>query len=262
MDYTTIIYTKSEKVATITLNRPEKRNAIDEIVGQELVDCLNRCNEDVDIRAIILTGSGKVFCSGGDLSPAGDPADSALLSTKRLINAAVPVISELRRVGVPVIAAVNGPAVGGGFSLALACDLIIAADSARFNSHYVLIGITPDLGLTYMLPRLVGLQRASWLMFTGEVIDAQKGYEMGFVNQVVKDSELLNEANVVARRLAAGASLAIARTKELINVSLHESLETQMENEKQGVARSTLTEDSIEALRAFREKRKPEFKGR
>ena len=262
MEYKTIIYTKSDKVATITLNRPEKRNAINEIMGEELVDCLNRCNEDADARAVIVTGSGNVFCSGGDLEAEQHLADSPLLGLKKLINAVHPAVSELRRVSAPIIAAVNGPAIGGGFSLAVACDLIIAAKSARFNAQYVLVGVNPDCGLTYMLPRLVGLKRATWLMFTGDVVDAQKGYEMGFVNQVVEDSELLNEANALAKRLAVGATLAIGQTKELINLSLHESMETQMENEKQAMARLTLSEDHREAVSAFRDKRQPEFKGR
>lgn len=262
MDYETIIYTKSDNVATIMLNRPEKRNAMNEIMGEELMDCLHRCGEGVDVRAVILTGSGNVFCSGGDLGTVEYLADSPPLAVKKLLSAGLPVISELRRLGAPVIAAVNGAAVGGGFGLALACDLIIAAKSAKFNSHYVLIGQSPDVGLTYMLPRLVGLKRATWLTFTGEVVDAQKGYEMGFVNQVVEDSELLNEASALAKRLAASATLAIARTKELINLGLHESLETQMENEKQAMSCLASSEDGREALSAFRDKRQPRFKGR
>lgn len=262
MDYKTIIYAKSDKVATITLNRPESLNAINVAMGEELVDCLHRCDNAPDVRAVILTGNGRVFCSGGDLKEARHLAELPSLAIKRLLNAALPAISELRRVGVPVIAAVNGPAVGGGFSFAMACDLIIAAKSARFNSHYVLIAQNPDAGLTYILPRVIGLKRATWLMFTGEIVDAQKGYEMGFVNQVVEDSELMNEANALAKRLAEGPTLAIARTKELLNTSLNESLETQMENEKQSMARLGLSEDSLEALNAFRDKRPPKYKGR
>ncbi len=261
MDYKTIIFTKSDKIGTITFNRPEKRNAINVIMGNEMVDCLQRCEDDPDVRAVILTGSGSVFCAGGDLVETQNLADSWPLCIKKLLNAALPAVSELLRLGVPVIAAVNGPAVGGGFSLALACDLIIAAKRAKFSSHYVLIAQNPDVGLTYMLPRVVGLKRATWLMFTGEVVDAQKGYEMGFVNQVVEDSELLNEANALARRFAEGATLAIAQTKKLIYSGLNESFETQMENEKQSMAHLASTEDAGEAVIAFREKRRPRFKG-
>lgn len=255
MDYKTIKYAESENIGTITLDRPEKRNAINETMGEELVDCINYCDENTNIRAIILTGNGKAFCSGGDV-------DTPPLRAKRLLNVVHPALLEIRRVAKPVIAAVNGPAIGGGFALALSCDLIVASKSARFNSHYVLIGVSPDCGMSYILPRLVGDKRATWLMFTGEMVDAQKGYEMGFVNQVVEDNQLLNEANALAKKLAASATSAIARTKELINRSWHESLETQMEYEKQFLARLVLTEDHNEAIVAFREKRKPEYKGR
>ena len=255
MDYKTIKYDEHEKVGTITLNRPEKRNAINECMIEELVDCINCCGEHEDIRAIILTGGGKAFCSGGDIVETPPPR------AKKFLNALHSAFLEIRRVPKPVIAAVNGPAIGGGFALALACDIIIASRSARFNSHYVLIGVSPDCGMSYMLPRLLGDKRATWLMFTGEMVDAQKGYEMGFVNRVVEDDQLLNETNLIAKRLAESATLAIARTKDLINRSWHESLETQMEYEKQLFGCLARMEDHNEAITAFREKRKPKFKG-
>lgn len=262
MDYETIEYSETGNVATITLNQPQRRNAINEMMSEELVRCINYCDEDDNIRAVILTGRGKAFCSGGDLGAEDFFADSPQLRVKRLLNAAYSALFEIRRVSKPVIAAVNGPAVGGGFALALACDLIIAAESANFNSHYVRIGMSPDAGMSWFLPRLVGDKRATWLMFTGEVVDAQKGYEMGFVNQVVDDDRLLHEARSFAKKLASSATLAIARTKELINRSWQESLESQMENEKQAIARLGHTEDVQEAITAFRDKRKPRFKGR
>lgn len=261
MDYKTLISAKSDKVMTITLNRPEKHNAINETMGEELIDCLSVCDDDEDVRAIILTGIGKTFCSGGDIDANEILSGSPKLSVKKLLNAALPAFLEIRRIGKPVIAAVNGPAIGGGFSLALACDLVIAAQSAIFNSHYVLIGESPDGGLTYTLPRLVGDKRAAWLMFTGERISAQEGYEMGFVNKVVKDNELVNESNALANKLAASASLAIGKIKELINRSWHVSLENQMEYEKHLCCHLALTEDAKEALMAFQEKRMPDFKG-
>ena len=256
MEYKTIKYDKRENVGTITLNRPEKRNAINESMIEELTDCINCCGEHEDIRAIILTGGGKAFCSGGDILETPPPR------AKKFLNALHPAFLEIRRVPKPVIAAVNGPAIGGGFALALSCDIIIAARSAKFNSHYVLIGVSPDCGMSYMLPRLVGDKRATWLMFTGEMVDAQKGYEMGFVNQVVDDDRLLSETEVLAKKLAASATLAIARTKDLINRSWHESLETQMEYEKQFFGGLALKEDHHEAIEAFREKRKPIYRGR
>ncbi len=262
MDYNTIISTKSDEVMTITLNRPEKHNAVNKTLCEELYDCLIRCDEDDEVRAIILTGSGKNFCSGGEIETEEIYGDSPNVHVNKLIGAAIPAFLELRRVGKPVIAAVNGAAVGGGFSLALICDLIIAAKSAKFNAHYVLIGEAPDAGMSYILPRQVGEKRAAWLMFTGERVSAQEGYEMGFVNQVVEDSDLMNAANSLAKRLAASATLAIASTKELINRSWYVSLENQMEYEKKACGRLALTEDVKEAVHAFKEKRRPKFKGR
>lgn len=261
-DHTMIKYAERDNVATIMLNRPEKRNAVNQTVVEELMHYINFCEENANIRAIILTGSGKVFCSGGDLGEIDISNESARLEAKRFLSFAHPMNLEIRRMPKPVIAAVNGPAIGGGFALALSCDLIIAAKSAWFNCQYVLNGWSPDGGMTYYLPRLLGDKRTTWLMFTGEMIDAQKGYEMGFVNKVVDDNELLIEANALARRLASSATLAIARTKELINLSWHQSLESQMEYEKQSIARLIPTEDSREAVMAFRDKRKPQFKGR
>ncbi len=256
MDYKMIKFSESQTVGTIHLNRPGKRNALNETMVVELVDCINFCGESARVRAIILTGSGKAFCSGGDI------LETSPSEAKKFINALHPAFLELRRVPKPVIAAVNGPAIGGGFALALSCDIIIASRSSRFNSQYVLIGVSPDCGMSYILPRLVGDKRATWLMFTGEIVDAQKGFEMGFVSQVVEDDQLLIEANALAAKLAGSATLAIARTKELINRSWHESLETQMEYERQFFAQLALKEDHHEAIAAFREKRKPTFRGR
>ena len=134
MDYQTVTYAKSEQVATITLNRPETRNAANKLMGEELIDCFNRCNEDADVRAIILTGSGNIFCSGGDLvETLPELAESPSIKTKKLLNAFFPAVSEINRIDKPVIAAVNGPAIGGGFSIALTCDLVIAAKTFSGN---------------------------------------------------------------------------------------------------------------------------------
>jgi len=260
VDCKAIKYTESENVATIMLNRPEKRNAINETMMEELLNCVNFCEENANIRAIVLTGNGKAFCSGGDLDEVELSTSSPCLRIKRFLNAGHPFLLEIRRVSKPVIAAVNGPAFGGGFALALSCDLIIASKSASFKSPYVSIGLSPDGGLSYILPRLLGDKRAAWLMFTGDAVDAREGYEMGFVNKVVEDNELLIEANALAKKLATSATLAIARTKELINRSWHESIETQMEYEKQSLARLFLTGDVREAITAFRDKQKPKNK--
>jgi 2-(1,2-epoxy-1,2-dihydrophenyl)acetyl-CoA isomerase len=256
MGYRTIQYGERDNVGTIKLNRPEKRNAINETLIEELVDCINYCSGNNDTKSIILTGNGKAFCSGGEIV---EKTSSGIKGDLGRLHA---VLLGLRRVPKPVIAAVNGPAVGAGFALALFCDVVIAAKSARFSAQHVFVGMSPDCGLSHLLPRLLGDKRATWLMFTGEMVDAQKGYELGFVNQVAEDDQLLNQANAVAGRLAESATLAIAATKELINLSWNQSLETQMECERQSLGRLVLTEDHNEAVVSFREKRKPEFKGR
>ncbi|MFQ5925514.1 MAG: enoyl-CoA hydratase/isomerase family protein [Dehalococcoidia bacterium] len=262
MQYENIIYEKRDQVATITLNRPQSLNALDPAMGQELVDCLIRCSEDADCRALILTGAGRAFCAGGDVKDMrASMEDSPQLLLKRLTIQFHTIVSDIRRMNKPVIAAVKGVASGAGFPLALACDLVIAAEGTRFNAAYVLIGLSPDGGLTYFLPRLVGLQRASQLFFSGDVVDAERGLEMGFVNQVVKEEELMEVAYALASRLASAPTLAIAEAKQLINCSLSESLESQLENERQAIARSAGTEDFKEGISAFFEKRKASFKG-
>jgi len=261
MDYITISSSKQNRVVTILLNRPDKRNAISETMGRELLDCLNRCEDDSTVQAIILTGNGPVFCAGGDIDATEFFTDSPKLKIKRLLNAGLPAILDIRRIKKPVVAAVNGPALGGGFGLALACDLIIAAKTASFSSHYIRLGVSPDAGVSYVLPHLIGEKRATWLMFTGKVVSAQDGYELGFVNQVIEDDQLLEAANSIADKLSNMPALAIARTKELITMSRDNGLETQMEYEKRFMADLALTEDFKESLLAFREKRKPKYKG-
>lgn len=263
MEYKTIIYGKKDNVATITFNRAERLNALDSTMTLELGDCISRCSEDGDVRAIILTGSGRAFSAGGDVKGMrASLEDSPQLLLKELTLYLHSMISAIRRMNKPVIAAVNGIASGAGFSLVLACDLVIAAEGARFNSAYVLIGLSPDGGFTYFLPRLIGLQRANQLYLTGDVVDASEGLAMGFVNQVVKDEELMDAANAMAAKLASAPALAIAETKQLINRSFSESLESQLENERLAIARCGGSDDFKEGINAFFEKRKASFKGR
>ncbi|MFH1484929.1 MAG: enoyl-CoA hydratase-related protein, partial [Chloroflexota bacterium] len=171
------------------------------------------------------------------------------------------IILTIRHMRKPVIAAVHGFAAGAGFPLALACDMVIAAESAKFNSAYVNIGLSPDGGPTFFLPRMVGIHRANYLLMTGDTIDAQTAYGMGIVNQVVSDSELMDAARKMAQRLASGPSLALARIKELVNQSFSQGLANQMERERQLIADSTRTADFKEGMTAFFEKRPPNFKG-
>ena len=256
MDYKTIRFAESENVGTITLNRPERLNAINEAMVKDLSECIGYCSTNSDIRAIVITGEGRAFCSGGDVL---EMEPSRLDSVLDALNS---MLLQIRSVPKPVIAAVNGSAVGGGFALALACDIVVAATKAKFNAQWVIIGLPSDCGMSYMLPRLVGDKRAAWLMLTGEMIDAYKGHEMGVVNQVVKDDQLLSVTEGLARRFAMSATLATGAIKELLQRSHGETIEGQMAYEKKLFARLILTDDHREALAAFHEKRKPVFRGR
>lgn len=255
MGYRTLHYEEIDHAGVITLNRPEKRNAINGTLVEELGECIHHCGTENNVKSIILTGSGKCFCSGGEVM---ERTPSEMKSGLANIHT---VFLEIHRIPKPVIAAVNGPAVGAGFALALVCDIVIAAGSASFNPRYIEVGVSPDCGLSYTLPRLIGNKRAAWLLFTGESVDAHRGYEMGFVNQVSADDQLMNAAHSLAMRLSRSATLAIAKTKELIGLSWNHSLETQMECERQSIGLLSLTADNAEAITAFQQKRAPEFKG-
>lgn len=267
MQYQTVIYEKADAVATVTMNRPQALNALDLVMGDELSDCLTRCARDQEVRAVILTGAGRAFSGGGDVKymqkSLEDPEKGGPQPfVGRLAGLLHWVITEVRRMEKPVIAAVNGVAAGAGFPLALCCDLIVAAESARFSMAYINIGVSPDGGSTFFLPRALGLHRANYYFFTGEAIDARKGYELGFVNQVVRDEELMGAARALAQRLAQAPTRAIALGKALVNRSIGDHLETQMEFERYGVTTSSGTEDFREGIAAFFQKRKPEFRGR
>jgi 2-(1,2-epoxy-1,2-dihydrophenyl)acetyl-CoA isomerase len=262
MDYKTIIFEEAEGIATVTLNRPDSMNALNFELGEELLDCLTRCSESASAKVVILTGKGRAFCAGGDVKAMRDTREEPPIFFKKLTTYVHAIVSSIRRMRQPVIAAVNGFASGAGFPLAVACDLVIASSEARFNLAYPAIGLSPDGGSTFLIPRLVGLQRASHLFFTGEFIDARKGYEVGFVNQVVEPNELMDTANSLARRLASGATVAIAMAKDLINRSASSDLETQMEHERQAIAYASGTEDFKEGIAAFFAKREARFKGR
>lgn len=261
MVYQTLRFEREKKVGIITFNRPDNLNAFDLMLGQEWLDAMNRCALDKEIRAIIITGEGRAFSAGGDVKSMRDAGDKATSLLGDLTYYLHGIISAMRRIDRPVIGAINGVASGAGFSMALACDLLVASDKARFNMAYVNIGLVPDGGGTYFLPRLLGLQRATQLIFTAEAIDAAEAQRLGLVNYVVPSEQVLPKAKELAERLAAGPMLAFGKAKALINRGLIESLETQLENERQAITLSSQTMDFKEGLTAFFEKRKANFKG-
>jgi 2-(1,2-epoxy-1,2-dihydrophenyl)acetyl-CoA isomerase len=262
MGYETIKVDVAAGVATITLNRPDAYNALNLTMGRELFTAVLEVDEDPAVRCVVMTAAGKAFCGGGDVKEFLSSLPRVGILLKELTTQIHGAVSRLVRTGKPVITAVNGIAAGGGLSLALAGDLVIAAESARFTMAYSRIAATPDGSSTYWLPRLIGIRRAIELFYTNRVLTATEALDWGLITRVVPDVELASAAGQLARELAAGPTLAFGRGKRLFHASTTESLETQMELESQAIARSGHTEDFAEGVRAFAEKRPPGFKGR
>ena len=246
-------------VATITLDRPEALNALTVPVKVALREALERLAVDRAVRAVILTGAGRAFCAGQDLAERERP-DAAPLDVE-LRERYNPIILALRAMGQPVIAAVNGVAAGAGASIAFACDLRIAAEDARFVLAFGRLGLVPDSGATWFLPRIVGQARAAELALVGDPISAEEALRIGLVSRVVPNDELLPQARALADRIAAGAPMAVALTKGALERAATIDLETALEGEAklQGIAGASA--DHAEGLAAFREKRPPRFTG-
>ena len=262
MNYTSIRFNIRDNVAYITLNRPEAANSLNQEMGNDLMRAAIQCSEDPVVRAVVITGVGSVFCSGGDLNEFASQGERLPSSLKELTTDFHAAISRLRRMDAPVIAAVNGPAAGAGLSLACACDIVIAAESARFVMAYTRLGLTPDGSSTYFLPRIVGLKRAFELTLTNRLLSAKEALEWGIVTRVVPDAELLTQTHALAVQLAAGATKALGAAKRLLETGCTETLETQMEHESQAIAAIAHTTDAMEGIAAFLAKRTANFKGR
>jgi 2-(1,2-epoxy-1,2-dihydrophenyl)acetyl-CoA isomerase len=258
-----VLHATDNQVCRITLNRPEALNAITPDQRERLVQLLTDAESDPAVRAVVLTGTGRGFCAGADLRGAsaagdriaGDVARVLRLGAQRLIAAVLDCEK-------PVIAAVNGTAAGLGAHLAFACDLVLAAESARFIEVFVRRGLVPDGGGAYLLPRLVGPQRAKELMFFGEALSAADAERLGLVNRVVPDRELDRTARAWAERLAAGPTRALALTKQLVNASLDTDRTAAFAAEAAAQEINMTTADAREGVRSFVERRSPEFRGR
>jgi 2-(1,2-epoxy-1,2-dihydrophenyl)acetyl-CoA isomerase len=263
MPYETLTLARADGVATLTLNRPDAFNALNLALGRELFHAVLEVDDDPAVRAVIVTGAGKAFCAGGDVKGFADNLDRIGALIKELTTYLHGAVSRLCRSEKPVIMAINGIAAGGGMSLALAGDLVLAAESARFTMAYSKIAATPDGSSSYYLPRLVGLRRAMELYFTNRVLTAREAQEWGLVTRVVPDAELETAARSLGRELATGATKAFGGAKRLFHQSTWESLETQMELEAQAIAASGRTEDFRAGVTAFATKQPaPAFLGR
>lgn len=250
---------KKEGVAILTLNRPDKFNSFVREMAFELQKALDDCENDKNVRAILITGTGKAFCAGQDLTEAIDPEKTAL--DKIVEEHYNPLVLKIRTIEKPVVCAVNGVAAGAGANIALACDITLAAKSASFIQAFSKIGLIPDSGGTYYLPRLVGMQKSAALMFLGDKVLAQDAEKMGMIYKVVADENLQDEALAIVSKLAKMPTKGIGLTKRLLNESYNNTLTKQLalENEIQTIAGNTF--DYKEGVNAFLEKRKPGFKG-
>jgi 2-(1,2-epoxy-1,2-dihydrophenyl)acetyl-CoA isomerase len=256
----TILLALSDGVATVTLNRPDRLNAFNETMHAELAQVLDRIELDRAIRAVLLTGAGRGFCSGQDLNDRATVERPDLGDTlDRLYN---PLVRRLTRLERPVIAAVNGVAAGAGANLALACDIVLAAKSAVFVQAFVKIGLIPDVGGSFTLPRLVGRARAMGLAMLGEPISGEQAADWGLVWQAVDDEQLLEEATAMARHLATQPTTALGLIKRAINASAANDLDQQLKLERDLQRKAGQTQDFAEGVSAFLERRPAVFKGR
>src|SRR5215510_3653629 len=262
MAYQHLSVERVAQVATITLRRPEALNALDLALGRELFHVALEVDEDPEVRCVVVTGAGTAFCAGCDVKGFADNLPRIGVLIKELTTYLHGAVSRLCRSDKPVIMAVNGVAAGGGFSLALSGDVVVAAESARFTMAYSKIAATPDGSSSYFLPRLVGLRRAMELYFTNRVLSAREALDWGLVTRVVPDADFTAAVAALARELAQGPTRAFGAAKRLLHQSTWESLETQMELEAQAIAASGHTRDFAAGVTAFANKQTPTFRGR
>src|SRR5216684_5773990 len=262
MGYETLLYDVKDGVGSITLNRPDAYNALNLALGRDLFHAALEADEDRAVRCIVITGAGKAFCAGGDVKDFADNPDRIGALIKELTTYLHGAISRLARAPKPVVMAVNGIAAGGGMSLALSGDLVVATESTKFTMAYSKIAASPDGSSSYFLPRMIGLRRALELHYTNRVLTAREAMEWGLVTRVHPDGEFSSAVATLSKELAKGPTIAFGRAKLLFHQSTQESLESQMELEAQAIAASGHTEDFRNGVVAFARKQPVVFEGR
>jgi enoyl-CoA hydratase/carnithine racemase len=262
MSYEHIDVTEDAGIVTITLNRPDKLNAFVGHMRRDLAEALEQAGSDRAIRVVLITGAGRAFCAGGDVLFMADLIERQDTEEfSRLLGSARRVVTAIRQMTKPVVAAVNGPASGAGCNLALACDLRLASTQATFSQSFVKLGLHPDWGGTYFLPHLVTPNKACELFFLGEVIDAKEALRLGIVNWVVAPDELEAATRELAERLRDASPLSIAAAKQAVYLSQHAELEEMLRYETEAQLRCFESHDGSEGIKAFLEKRAPRFSG-
>lgn len=258
-----LIETVTDRVATLTLNRPDRLNALSTPMLDSLLEALPRLASDPEVAVVVLTGAGRGFCAGGDVkSMAEGTSQLSLDNAVQRLRGRMEVSRLLHDIAKPTIAMINGPAAGAGLALALACDLRVASESARFITAFAKVGFSGDFGGSYFLSKLVGTGKARELYYTGDAVDAAQALKLGMVNVVVPDFELAEATTALAQRLAQGPGIALGLMKQNFNAAETGTLAELLDLEAQRQVRTAKTEDHLEAARAFVEKRPPVFKGR
>lgn len=252
----------NDAVTTVTLNRPEKLNAFGGTMREDLLAALLAAEEDAACRVVVITGAGRAFCAGGDVDyMSGLQKNGEVVAFQKLLDAGRDIVTTIAGMAKPVIASVNGVAAGAGCNLALACDYRIASDAARFGETFVRIGLHPDWGGTWFLPRLAGPGRALEILMTGRMVDAAEALTIGMVDRVVPAADLAAQTATLARAIAQGPPLAIAGIKRALAASRTNTLRAQADVESENQLRAFLSRDAGEGMAAFFEKRAPKFEG-
>jgi enoyl-CoA hydratase/carnithine racemase len=251
-----------ERVALVTLNRPEARNALTLEMKEALRRLIPRLGDDPEVGCVLLTGAGGAFCAGGDTKVMAEGPPPEREPRVRMLRREHEIPAAIHRLAVPVIAALPGPAAGAGFALALSCDIRLLAESAFVTTAYARLGLSGDYGASWFLTRLVGTAKARELFFTAARVDARECERLGIANRVVPDADLEKETLELARQIASGPPIALRYMKENLNRALDEDLQSCLDVEAERMVAGAFTDDYVEAVKAFSEKRKPSFRGR